>query len=240
MVIATIILCITARDFMLKLLKNLLLFCFVVIVCSRCSDIEPIVPDKEYQAGLQLESLTWEGRSRTYQVYFPLETFASESLPILFVLHGGGGNATEIQFSTRRRFNELADMQGFIVVYPEGVENRWNDGRASEGVATTWDEDIDDVGFITEIIRLLEQDYRIDESKIFTSGISNGGFMSSRLLCEKSDVFKAGAILTATIPVSFLEACTSSNPNSLIVINGTADPLILFDGGPIEVFGQQT
>lgn len=227
-------------NYMIKLIRNFSFFCCVILVFSQCKEDEPVVPEIEYKAGLQLEELTWEERVRSYQVFAPDEKFANERLPILFVLHGGGGTATELQFSTRNRFNELADQHGFIVVYPEGIEKRWNDGRTVKGVATVWDEDIDDVGFIMEIIRLLQQNYRIDDSKMYTTGISNGGFMSSRLLCEKSEVFKAGAIVIATIPVSYFETCMPSNPTSVLVMNGTEDPLVPYDGGEINVLGQTT
>lgn len=196
-------------------------------------------PDLEYEAGLQFHELTWEERSRTYQVYFPEERFAEGPLPLLFVLHGGGGNATDLQSFTFNRFNELADTHGFIVIYPEGFEKSWNDGRDVSGLATAWDENIDDVGFISEIADRLIDEYNIDRSQIFTSGISNGGFMSSRLLCDRSDLFKGGAIITATIPENYLGNCNPTNPNSVLVLNGTEDPLVPYEGGQITILGQE-
>jgi len=173
----------------------------------------------DFNSGLSSDTLMWEGRSRTYNTYYPSEEHREKSLPILFVLHGGGGTATQIMNSTLARFNNLANRDGFIVVYPDGVEKAWNDGRQTPELGIAWAANIDDVGFIAEIASLLISKYSIDESKIFTSGISNGGFMSTRLLCDRADLFKGGAIVTATISEEYLEKCNPSEPNSVIVFN---------------------
>ena len=216
------------------------LILFTLTFLNGCSDDDSPSPAEDtYEAGLQFYEMTWEGRSRTYQVYFPLAEFSEQNLPLLFVLHGGGGNATNLQSSTFNRFNELADSQGFIVVYPEGFEKQWNDGRDVTGIATAWDENIDDVGFISEIVSILNRDYNIESNRIFTSGISNGGFMSSRLLCDRADLFRGGAIITATIPASHFSVCDPSSSNSVLVLNGTEDPLVPYQGGQITVLGQE-
>ncbi len=204
-----------------------------------CNDDDSQADEITYEAGLKFFELSWEDRDRTYQVYFPDEQFSEDTLPILFVLHGGGGNATDLQLSTFNRFNELADLHGFIVVYPEGFEKQWNDGRDVSGIVTAWDENIDDVGFISEIVRLLSLDYRIDNDRIFTSGISNGGFMSSRLLCDRGDLFRGGAIITATLGESYLPSCSPQSGTSLLVLNGTEDPLVPYEGGQVTVLGQE-
>ena len=107
------------------------------------------------------------------------------------------------------------------------------------GVATAWDEDIDDVGFISEIAGFVDRDFNIDPNRIFTTGISNGGFMSSRLLCDRSDIFKGGAIITATIPESHFVNCNPVNTPAVLVLNGTEDPLVPYEGGQITVLGQE-
>ncbi len=215
------------------------LITFLILSCSSDDSGEEIVVPPTYEAGLKLEEMTWENRTRTYQVYFPLERFSQQSLPILFVLHGGGGNATDLQRFTSNRFNQLADTHGFIVVYPEGFEKSWNDGRDAPGIVTAWDENINDVGFISEIANRLITGFNIDKNRIFTSGISNGGFMSSRLLCDRSDLFKGGAIITATLSSTYINSCSASNSNSVLVFNGTDDPLVPYNGGQVTVFGQE-
>jgi len=99
-----------------------------------------------------------------------------------------------------------------------------------------WKEDIDDVGFITAIVDELNQKYKIDATRIFTTGMSNGGFMSSRLLCDRADIFRGGAILTASLSKDYLPKCNPEKPVAVMVMNGTDDPLVPYDSGPVKVF----
>ncbi|MFP2994757.1 PHB depolymerase family esterase [Spongiivirga sp. MCCC 1A20706] len=219
-----------------------ILFTFLALLLSTSCESDENDNNElgsDYVAGLRFFEMSWESRSRTYQIYFPSEEFSDQNMPILFVLHGGGGNATDMQRSTLNRFNELAEIHGFIVVYPEGFEKQWNDGRDVTGIVTAWDENIDDVGYVAEIAKQLTDNFNIDERRIFTSGISNGGFMSSRLLCDRSDLFSGGAIITATLSETYSNNCNPDDPNSIIVFNGTEDPLVPYEGGQVTILGQE-
>lgn len=104
---------------------RILLMALSVLILSSCikkDDSDPIDETFTYAAGIQSNEIQWEGRTRTFLVYYPLEEHKDKSLPVLFVIHGGGGTAQALITSTRNRFNELADTDGFIVVYPEGFE----------------------------------------------------------------------------------------------------------------------
>lgn len=180
-------------------------------------------------------SMKWQSYDRSYIVHLPLVEKMNKAVPVLFHLHGGGGTAKGTRGLTFGRFNALSDRDGFIVVYPNAIEKNWNDGRKSDAV-TAWKEDIDDVGFIVAIIDELDEKYKIDRSRIFTTGMSNGGFMSTRLLCEKPDLFRGGAILTAQISLDYLPKCNPTQPTAVLVMNGTEDPLVPYDGGDIKVF----
>jgi polyhydroxybutyrate depolymerase len=185
--------------------------------------------DKEY-------SIQFEGRTRTYIVHIP-QNFKEGLIPLLFCLHGGGGTAKGMISLTYGRFNELSDSEGFIVVYPNAVEKNWNDGRTDKEAKST-KENINDVGFILAIIDELSKKYNIDKTKIFSCGISNGGFMSCRLACDKSDVFSGVGILSATMGVDYYPKCNPSKPLKVIIFNGTEDPLVPYNGGNIEVFNK--
>jgi polyhydroxybutyrate depolymerase len=156
-------------------------------------------------------------------------------VPLLFHLHGGGGTAKGTPGLTFGRFNKLADRDGFIVVYPQAIEKNWNDGRKLVK-AKAWQEDIDDVGFITTIIELLSKDFKIDHDRIFSTGMSNGGFMTARLLCDRADIFRGGAIVTATLSEDYIPKCMPAESVSVMIMNGTDDPLVPYDGGQIRVF----
>src|SRR5262245_12813252 len=98
------------------------------------------------------QTLTHEGRERTYRVYVPQRLH--EPVPLIFVLHGGGGSGANMELMTRQGFNRAADRDGAIVVYPDGVGRNWNDGRT--GVRSkAMEENVDDVGFFRALVREL-------------------------------------------------------------------------------------
>jgi len=210
---------------------NLLFLCIGVLSYGATHEI------KEESTDLVEFKFDWDGYERLYYVHFPPADKMQRPLPLLFNLHGGGGRAKRTPKLTFNRFNDLADEKGFIVIYPQGIERQWNDGRKDKGV-TAWREDIDDVGFITEIISRMKSTYNIDEQRIFTTGMSNGGFMSTRLACEKSDIFRGAAIVTAQISDSYYPKCQPSQALGILVMNGTNDPLVPYEGGDIVVLNQ--
>ncbi len=73
-------------------------------------------------------TLLLQGRERTYFVYHPRNRQATEAKPVVFVLHGGGG-ADAHEMARRTGMNSIADREGFLVVYPYGVDGQWNEGR---------------------------------------------------------------------------------------------------------------
>ncbi len=189
---------------------------------------------KAQTSDLLPQSLTWQNRERTYWIHLPPEAKMQGPLPILFHLHGGGGTGKGTPGLTYRRFNQIADREGFMVVYPDGIDKSWNDGRTDH--LKPENKEVDDVGFIAEIIKRLKETYPIDAERIFTTGMSNGGFMSSRLLCDRADLFRGGAILTASLSEDYLPKCQPEKPVAVLVMNGTDDPLVPYEGGDVRVF----
>lgn len=115
-------------------------------------------------------TLEHDDYERTYQLYVPESI--GESPPLLIVLHGGGGNSGGMMVMTG--FNDLADEAGFVVIYPDGIENFWNNGvDISERTAIR--ENVDDVGFVTSLIDEVAQMMPIDRAQVFATGFSNGG-----------------------------------------------------------------
>lgn len=211
--------------------SSLLLSLSIALFLQSCGSIS----NQEINDEGTMYKMDYDGYERQYLVHFPPKEKMNKDLPILFHIHGGGGVAKTTPSLSFGRFNDLADKEGFIVVYPEGVDKNWNDGRRLEG-EQTWEENIDDVGFIVAIVEQLKKDYSIDSDKIFTSGMSNGGFMSSRLICDRSDVFSGAAIVTATLSTTYLPKCNPTNPVAVMIMNGTDDKLVPYDGGEIKVF----
>lgn len=205
----------------------------ILTIFAGCQAIK----NRSYSEGLISHQMTWGDYERSYLIHLPPAVHLQKPLPVLFHLHGGGGTAKGTSGLTFGRFNTLADRDGFIVVYPDAIEKNWNDGRKSN-LVTAWKENIDDVGFIAEIIKELKATYLIDSDRIYTTGMSNGGFMSSRLLCDRPDLFRGGAVLTASLSKDYVPECTPSSPVAVLVMNGTDDGLVPYEGGQIKVFNK--
>lgn len=167
---------------------------------------------------------------RTYRLRVPASYRKENPVPLVFDLHGGGSNAR--QEARASGMVRLSDKEGFIVVHPDGIGRRWNDGRL--------DRDADDVGFIKALLDALSKEYSIDPKRVYATGISNGGFMSQRLAIEMSDRFAAIAPVAAGLGEKTAENFKPEHPVSVILLNGTDDPLVPYHGGPVARSGTNT
>ncbi len=181
------------------------------------------------------QTLYFKGLDRSYTLHIPKNYTKTKPVPLVIVLHGGGGNAQRMgAFSG---FDKLADRDTFIAVYPQAWKKHWNDGRDMKKFDSQRDS-IDDVGFISALIDTLEKHYRIVQKRIYVTGLSNGGMMSYRLGCELSDRIAAIAPVIANMPVQLMEQCKPTLPLPVLIMNGTADPLMPWEGGQVH-FGKQ-
>ncbi|WP_242456107.1 PHB depolymerase family esterase [Mycolicibacterium sp. P1-18] len=165
--------------------------------------------------------LSFGGLNRTYLVHAPTGTDRPAGLVIN--LHGAGSDGAGQAASTN--YGSAADALGFVVAYPDGVDQSWADGR---GASVPDRQGVDDVGFLTALVDRLVRDYGIPPGRVFATGMSAGGFMASRLACDRADVFSAVAPVAATLGSGV--ACTPSRPVSVLAFNGTADPVVPFAG----------
>jgi polyhydroxybutyrate depolymerase len=215
-----------------KLKRGVLALCGVLIF-SSCGI--PAVRLTERDLFLNLEH---DGYRREYILHLPLNHEKLARPPLVLALHGGGGTAKGMIRLTKGRFNELADEYGFLVVYPQGLEKSWNDDR-DDPISFAHKNDIDDVGFLSTLIRLMAQKYKADPQRVFATGISNGGFMSFRVSRELASEVKAVAPACAQIPQSSRQKYLDAAAISIMLMNGTADPLVPYEGGYVEVLGQK-
>ena len=126
-------------------------------------------------------SIIVDGHERTYELHVPPGYKGEQAVPLVVALHGRGGTGHGTVGLTH--FDDVADAHGFLIAYPDGLNASWADGRG----ATPSDTDgIDDIKFLSELIRKLARDYKIDSLRVFVTGYSNGGFMSQRVACELS------------------------------------------------------
>ena len=178
-------------------------------------------------------SIMHDGIQRDYILYIPAIYDGNQEVPLVLNFHGFGSNANQQMFYGD--FRDIADTEGFILVHPQGTtlngSQYWNVGSpGSSG------NPVDDVGFIEALIDELANLYAINLDRVYATGMSNGGFMSGRLVCDRADVFRGAAILTAQISKDYLPLCKPSQPTAILVMNGTEDKIVPYDGGQITVF----
>ncbi|OGF53095.1 MAG: hypothetical protein A2Z21_05665 [Candidatus Fraserbacteria bacterium RBG_16_55_9] len=182
--------------------------------------------------------LIFEGRTRTYILHLPPVYNGQDPLPLVIFLHGGGGNAEGAV--SAYGLSNLADREGFIVVYPNGTgvfEERlltWNSGHCC-GYALN--NRVYDAGFIRSLIEKLQRELKIDPKRIYATGHSNGGMLSYRLGGELSDVLAAIAPVAGTIggqvtPNTLLIMVPQpKNSIAVIAFHGKLDSHVLYNGG---------
>lgn len=185
----------------------------------------PTAPAEGAAVGRSIES---GGLQRTFVLHAPSSLRADGPTALVIVLHGGGGTGWGIERSTG--FSQMADRYGFVVVYPDAVERNWNDGRGDLQIRSQR-EGIDDVGFISAVITQVSREYSIDPRRVFATGISNGGFMSQMLAARLADRIVAIAPVAAGMGPAVAASLQPSAPVSVLVMNGTADPLVPYTGG---------
>jgi polyhydroxybutyrate depolymerase len=223
---------------MLVLLLSLLNADCLLRVRHRGPTTTTPVPSEPSQSNYS-SSITSGGLQRTFNVHVSSQYDKNTPIPLLIVLHGGGGTGQEmIKFTG---FNAISDRENFIVVYPDGFENHWNDGRGVQRYSAQA-QNVDDVGFISALIDHLSSQYNIDAKRVYVTGISNGAMMSNRLGAELSQKIAAIAPVAGNIPVNMASVWQPSRPPSVLIINGTEDPLVPWAGGEVHLgpldFGQ--
>ena len=148
-------------------------------------------------------SITHGGLQRDYILYVPTSYSAATSAPLVFNFHGYTSNANEQMWYGD--FRPIADTAGFIIVHPNGTldnsgTSHWNVGWGGSTV--------DDIGFTESLIDNLSATYNIDNNRIYSTGMSNGGFMSYQLACELSDRIAAIASVTGSMSTNWFNSCS--------------------------------
>lgn len=163
------------------------------------------------------------GLTREYRLYVPAINNSTTPVPLVFNLHGYTSN--NVQQEAYGDFRPVADTANFIVVHPNGTldgsGNRyWN----------AFGFGADDIGFISFLIDHISTDYSIDQNRIYSTGMSNGGFMSVELACALSNRIAAVASVTGSMGLNRISVCNPSKPTPVMQINGTADMTVAYNG----------
>ncbi len=170
-------------------------------------------------------SITHDELQREYILYIPASYTPGTPAPLVFNFHGYTSGALEQMFYGD--FRPIADTAGFLVVHPQGTIDllgnpHWNVGWGSSTV--------DDVGFTSALIDSLSAQYSIDQERVYSTGMSNGGFFSYKLACELSDRIAAIASVTGSMNTNQSATCDAQHPMPVMEIHGTADPTVPYNG----------
>jgi polyhydroxybutyrate depolymerase len=174
------------------------------------------------------ESIVIAGKTRTFMRYTPNRVLGKKA-PVVFALHGAKGTADRL--AGYLGLNEVADREGFVVVYPQGEKNRWNDGRAADKAGGGEVSSANDFEFLNGLADALIVQGVADPNRVYLLGVSNGGFMAFNAACDATSRFAAYVSVIASMPVEAIAKCKPARSVSVMMINGTADELITFDGG---------
>lgn len=186
-------------------------------------------------ATLQHGQIELAGQQRDYTFYIPAKLPAHA--PLLFVLHGSLQTIADMRTFTGYQFERLADQQGFILVYPQGFKNNWNDCRRSADYPART-QNIDDKGLIAALIQRFASQYDTDPQRAFLAGYSNGGHLGLRIALEQPHLLAGVAAIAANLPTDDNLDCTPSGQAvPVLFMNGTRDPINPYNGGIVTLFG---
>jgi polyhydroxybutyrate depolymerase len=164
------------------------------------------------------------GTQRSYVLHVPTNYTGMTRVPLVLDFHGLGG--TGMQQQSGSGFQQLADSEGFLIAFPNGIDNAWNIGPCCTNSRT-----VDDLGFAKGIVADLTSAGCIDVKRVYATGFSMGGGMSHYLGCNAPDVFAAVAPAAFDLLVPDEQSCAPSRPISVIAYRGTSDTAVPFGGG---------
>lgn len=188
------------------------------------------------QAAILERSFIYDDSLRTYLLYVPEAYDGSEDWPLVINLHGYLGNAEQQMIYSD--MNAVADMGHFLVAYPNGLTmtstlsdlppngQGWNSSPEGDKLYFSAGN-VDDAGFLVEMINRIDRDYRVNSDRVYAVGFSSGGSMSYRLACEQSEVF--AAIASVAGPARATLPCEPTRMVPILHIHGTADPNFGYD-----------
>ena len=171
--------------------------------------------------------------NREFYIYIPDDIDTTNSqVPLLFSLHGYTSRA--IWNLGYTGFQSIAETEKFIVIYPQGTilastgETHWNVGGWTVGSTT------DDVDYLSSLIDWAYSEYKIDRNRVYSTGMSNGGFMSYHLACNLSYKIAAVASVTGSMTPQTYNSCSPTHPTAILQIHGTADGVVPYYGNSIS------
>ena len=168
-----------------------------------------------------------DGVKRKYYLHMPTGAKSPKPIPLIIAFHSGHGGG--LRLSVQTGFNEIADKEGFAIVYPDSIE-QWNDGRAKAS-------SLRDIKLTKALIERLVKEKNVDRSRIYATGILNGGIFTLRLACDMADVFAGFAPLLGSLPEDYIDSCKPSRRLPIILVSATGNKMVPWKGGSVPFGG---
>jgi polyhydroxybutyrate depolymerase len=188
----------------------------VPFMCPETSTLQPGDSDETVMIG---------SASRNFILHVPASYTGDEPMPLVIDWHPLFGSSTGQRSGSGYR--ELADSEGFIVAWPDGIDDAWN-----VGPCCTTSREVDDLGFARAMVDFVSSRGCVDPKRIYATGYSMGGGMSHYLACKAADVF------AAVVPAAFdllepaEQECMPARPISVLSFRATNDFIVPYEGGP--------
>lgn len=186
-----------------------------VSASTSSSTTRAALPDGAAPGTTVVAALPTGGGERSFRLRTPASFDAAALTPLVLVLHGASGNAARVEL--RYHWDALSDRDGFFVVYPQGVLDRWN--------AVLDPHAADDVSFLSVLIDHLVRSFSVDPRRVYVAGMSNGAAMTYRVGCAFGDRIAAIAPVEGANP-----GCRPARPVSMVAVHGLADRQVSFAG----------
>jgi polyhydroxybutyrate depolymerase len=164
--------------------------------------------------------------TRSYLLHVPKQL--THPAPLVIVMHGYTGSADSIM--SYSGMNEVADEEGFVVVYPQGTVDQQGNAFFNVGYEFHADASVDDLQFIRDLVAHLQDELTLNPDKVFAAGMSNGADMSYLLAFQASDIFRAVAPIAGVMMKETFDTCSPSRPLPIFEVHGTNDEVSLFNG----------
>ncbi|WP_247987771.1 PHB depolymerase family esterase [Bradyrhizobium sp. 186] len=188
--------------------------------------IGPLVAALAAASAASADTIDVNGAKRSYSAQLP----AKKPAPLVIVLHGKTQRGADMV--ARTAWPQVAKREGLAVVFPDGLNNAWADARTKAGPALRGPPaGTDDIAFIAKLVEKLVADGTADTRHVYVTGVSNGGAMAMTLACARADLFAAGASVIMNLTDEAAVTCHPSRPLPMLIMNGTADPLVPYEGG---------
>lgn len=192
--------------------------CFGFLIGTLgCNSPGPVTNPGQYQLAMNHGGLV-----RTYELHVPASYDGSSPVPLLFDLHPLVIDGNIMNAMTD--FRAISEVEGFIVVQPNGISGSWNAGPKCCDPA--FSAGYDDIGYMRALRnKLLSLGFNIDINNVFADGMSNGGYLAHAIACEDSDLFTGISSVVASMPYPDVNDCLPSGPKPVLMISGGDDNL---------------